>query len=70
MACQTDSIPGNQDMQESRLPSGQQAQDKERHATVEEWISVAANPQQPDIQVREDRAQVARHKGREKMPTA
>ncbi len=27
---------------------------------------MAANPRQPDIQVREDRAQVAQHKGREK----
>ena len=66
MACQADAIPGHQDRQEARLPSDQQDQAKERHTAVEERVAVAANTQQPDIQVREDRAQVARHKGREK----
>ena len=33
-------------------------------------VAIAANIQQPDIQGRENRPQVARNKGREKTPTA
>ena len=66
MTCQADSIPGHQNMQETRLPSDQQDQNKERYAAVEEGVAMTTNTQQPDIQVREDRTQIARHKGREK----
>ena len=66
MTCQAYSIPGHQDVEKPRLPSDQQDQDKERHAAVEEGVTMAANTQQPDIQVGEDCAQVARNDGREK----
>ena len=66
MTCQADSIPGHQDMQEARLSSDQQDQDKERYTAVEEGVAMAADTQQPDILVREDRSQVARHEGCEK----
>ncbi len=66
MTCQAHSIAGHQDVQQTCSPSDQQEQDKERHTAVEEGIAMAANTQQPDIQVREDCSQVARHKGREK----
>ena len=66
MTGQTYAIPGHQNVQEACLLSDQPCQHQERQAAVEERVAMAAYAQQPDIQVWEDRAEIARNEGREK----